>query len=148
MIQFKKKLLSKIFIDFINSTLNVKRQLERIRDITKRTLNVSLSIIKSRKRYVIEMTSLSQTYKNLINLPCLKRSIAIPLPFYLKIRMICCHFQLKAGQQNLSLWICLASAFVSWLAASSLLVTIRETGSTTHTCMTLFFELWIRLMCA
>ena len=77
MIQFKKKLLSKIFIDFINSTLNVKRQLERIRDITKRTLNVSLSIIKSRKRYVIEMTSLSQTYKNLINLPCLKRSIAI-----------------------------------------------------------------------
>ena len=63
------------------NALNVKRQLERSRDITKRTLNVSLSIIKSRKRYVIEMTSLSQTYKNLINLPFLKRSIAIAIAF-------------------------------------------------------------------
>ena len=49
---------------------------------------------------------------------------------------ICCHFQLKAGQLNRHY----GFAFVSWLAASSLLVAKTETGSTTHTCMTLFFE--------
>ena len=59
---------------------NAKRQLKpRGWRIQTLTLKVSLSNIKSRKCYVIEMTSLPQTYKNLINLPRLKRSIAIVL---------------------------------------------------------------------
>ena len=85
------------------------------------------------------MTSLSQTYKNLINLACLKRSVAIV--FLLEDKNDLLSLLTSIWPAKSFIMICFASAFVSWLAASSVLVTRTKTGSTTHTCMTLFFYL-------
>ena len=86
------------------------------------------------------MTSLSQTYKNLINLPCLKRSIAIVFLAEDKNDLYVVTLNLKLASKICHCGFALHHSLRVLTAASSLIVTRTETGSTTPTCMTLFFE--------
>ena len=83
------------------------------------------------------MTSWSQTYKNLINLPCLKRSIAIVFLPEDKNDLYVVTF--KAGQRNPPIW----TRFRVLTCCFQSPCDKNRNRSSTHTYMTLFFALYI-----